>query len=248
MVNKKQSLSWDGKKHANTPQMTLDLERIKYPFILRNNSSDVPTFRQIFIDNEYNFNVTKPPEVLIDAGANIGLASIYFSNKYPNAQIISIEPEESNFQLLKSNTASYKNIIPIQAALWSENGKVNLLDPGLGHWGFMTGSTNTAGNSFGSQCHEVKSVTVDRIIEDYGLDNIDILKIDIEGAEKEVFRDTSAWILKVNSLIIELHERMKQGCNRSFYNGSNGFDNEWKQGENIYLTRREYLTKQGIGR
>ena len=66
---------------------------------------------------------------------------------------------------------------------------------------------------------------------------IDILKIDIEGAEKEVFSDTSAWIEKVDSIIIELHERMKPGCISSFYAGSRGFNKEWRQGENIYLSR-----------
>ncbi len=222
---------------------SINIDSIKYPFVLRNHSSDVPTFRQVFINSGYKFNVSKPPEVLIDAGANIGLESICFANKYPNAKIISIEPEESNFQLLKKNVAPYNNIIPVQAALWNKNGTINLVDPGLGHWGFMTDRISNAGSSFGSQCHEVKSITVGRIIDDYGLDTIDILKVDIEGAEKEVFSDSSAWIGKINALIIELHERMKQGCNRSFYNGSNGFDSEWQKGENLYLSRRGYLTK-----
>jgi hypothetical protein len=74
-------------------------------------------------------------------------------------------------------------------------------------------------------------------MKEQGIDYIDILKIDIEGAEREIFRDPSSWIEKVDSLIIELHECMKPGCYRSFYNGSNGFDDEWQQGEKVYLTR-----------
>ncbi len=80
-------------------------------------------------------------------------------------------------------------------------------------------------------------MTIDKIMEDYALTKIDILKIDIEGTEREVFSDTSSWIEKIDSIIIELHERMKAGCNRSFFLGSNGFDREWQQGENIYLSR-----------
>jgi hypothetical protein len=80
-------------------------------------------------------------------------------------------------------------------------------------------------------------MTVDTIMKEQGIDHIDILKIDIEGAEREVFRDPSSWIGKVDALIVELHEPMKPGCNRSFYSGSNGFDNEWLQGENVYRTR-----------
>jgi hypothetical protein len=69
------------------------------------------------------------------------------------------------------------------------------------------------------------------------IEHIDILKIDIEGAEREVLRDPSAWIGNVDTLIVELHERLKLGCNRSFYNATNGFDDEWIQGENVYVTR-----------
>ena len=82
-------------------------------------------------------------------------------------------------------------------------------------------------------------MTVDTLMKEHGIDHIDILKIDIEGAEKEVFRDPSAWIGKVDALIVELHERMKLGCNRSFYNGTNCFDDEWFQGENVYLARND---------
>lgn len=83
----------------------------------------------------------------------------------------------------------------------------------------------------------MKAMTLGKIIADYQLNKIDILKIDIEGAEKEVFEDASSWIGKVEALIIELHEDMKSGCNRSFYNGSNGFDDEWRRGENVFLAK-----------
>jgi Methyltransferase FkbM domain len=80
-------------------------------------------------------------------------------------------------------------------------------------------------------------VTIDMILQCYGIDRISLLKLDIEGAEPEVFRNSSAWIDKVDSLIVELHERMKPGCNRSYYTGTGGFDAEWSQGEFVYLTR-----------
>ena len=157
-----------------------------------------------------------------------------------DAKIIAIEPEQSNFELLKENTSPYPNIIPVQAALWNRNEEINLVDPGLGKWGFMTDEKKPSGKSPDNVCHTVKALTVDRIIEDYGLKRVNILKVDIEGAEKEVFSDTSAWIGSVDSIIVELHERMKPGCNRSFYLGSNGFDHEWHQGENVYLSRSSF--------
>ncbi len=218
---------------------------IKFPFFLRVSSSDVPTFEQIFIRQEYDFDSKRNPKIIVDAGANIGLASIYFSNKYPDAKIIAIEPEESNLEILKRNIAPYENIILVCKALWNENTIINLVDPSLGKWGFITQAKDSVEERYGPIVHEVQGVTVDTIMKEQGIEHIDILKIDIEGAEREIFKDPSSWILKVDSLIIELHERMKPGCNRSFYNGSNDFDNEWQQGENVYLTRsRSCLRKR----
>jgi len=189
----------------------------------------------------------------LDVGANIGLASIYFANKYPEATIVAIEPEESNFELLKKNVESYSNITPVQAALWDKNEDISLVDPGLDKCGFMTQEKDKKEKNTGDilsqktnipECHQVRGMTVDKIMKDYNFAEVDILKIDIEGAEKEVFKDTSAWIGGVNSIIVELHEHMKSGCKRSFYNGSNGFDNEWTQGENVYLSKSGYLMQK----
>ena len=106
-------------------------------------------------------------------------------------------------------------------------------------WGFMTQAQDSVEEKFGEILHEVRGVTVDTIMKEQGIEHIDILKIDIEGAEREVFKDPSSWLGSVDALIVELHERMKSGCDRSFYNSTNGFDDEWLQGENVYLTREK---------
>jgi FkbM family methyltransferase len=202
---------------------------VRAPFKLRVPSTDVLTYKQVFLDNEYDFRAVEGPQVIVDAGANIGLASILFANRFPQAKVFAIEPEHDNFNLLADNTRSYDNIVPLQAALWGENTTIHLTDPGDGAWGFMT---EPAGEG-----HAVTAITVDRLMRDNGIDHIDILKVDIEGAEKEVFADTSAWIDRVGSIIVELHERQKGGCSRSFYNATAGFPHEWLHGENVYISR-----------
>ncbi len=214
----------------------------KDPIQLRLPGADAYTYEQIFFDEEYKFKVEDEPKTIVDAGANIGLTAIYLANKYPNAKIIAIEPEDSNFELLCKNVANYTNITPLHAALWHKNEKINLVDPGLGEWGFMTEEQDAAEKIAADTRHEVDAMTVDKIMEKFNLDKIDILKVDIEGAEKEVFEDTSAWINKVDAIIAELHERMKTGANRSFYNGSNGFSLEWQRGENVFLSRKNKLS------
>jgi FkbM family methyltransferase len=210
---------------------------VTFPFYLRIPSFDVVTFEQLFLRHEYSFDVNASPRTIVDAGANIGLSSIYFSNRFPQSKIIAIEPEERNFEMLTRNTLPYDNIIAIRGALWHENKSIHLVDPGLGEWGFMTQAHDAVEERFGAILQEVRGMTVDTVMNEQGIEHIDILKMDIEGAEQEVFSDPSSWLGRVDALIVELHERMKPGCNRSFYYGTPGFDDEWLHGENVYLTR-----------
>jgi FkbM family methyltransferase len=205
------------------------------PVALRADTSDIGTYVQIFVEREYDFETLEQPSVIIDAGANIGLASVYFANKFPNAKIIAVEPEASNYSLLERNVSPYERIVPLHCALWGENSRIKLVDPGFGKWGFQTHASEQA--KAADVRDEVEAVTVDRIMRDHGIEFIDVLKMDIEGAEKEVFENAAPWIDKVGILIVELHERLKQGCSRSFYNATNDFDLEWQRGENIFLAR-----------
>ena len=101
----------------------IKMPNILYPIDLRSRTSDLPTFDQVFLGLEYNIDFTFQIERNIDAGGNIGLAAIYFANKYPNAKIISIEPEKDNFKMCLKNTKNYDNIIPMQKALSNNNGE-----------------------------------------------------------------------------------------------------------------------------
>jgi FkbM family methyltransferase len=211
---------------------------VAFPFSLRVPSFDVVVFEHIFLRQEYRFDVTTPPSTIVDAGANIGLSSIYFANRFPQARIVAIEPEERNFELLERNTRPYPNVVAVHGALWHEDTSIALVDPGAGEWGFMTETRGATGERAGEILQTVRGVTVDIVMREHGLEHIDIMKMDIEGAEREVFSDASSWLGKVDALIVELHERLKPGCNRSFYQGTRGFDDEWLDGENVYLTRR----------
>jgi FkbM family methyltransferase len=207
---------------------------------LRLPSTDVYVHNQIFVQQQYHFAIAGTPRTIVDAGANIGLFSIYMADRFPDARIIALEPEEGNFARLQANVTNFPNIIPVHAALWHEAKEVAVHDPGIGNWGFSTQSiTNHESHT---HCSRVSAMTVDGLMEQYQLDQIDILKIDIEGAEKEVFTDTSRWIERVNALIVELHEQWRPGTFRNFYNSTNGFTHEWKQGENHCLSRGNFLT------
>jgi FkbM family methyltransferase len=233
-------------KLLTTPKLVeVSVPGFRHPVFLRLKTSDIEVYGKILAEREYRFEAIKQPKVIVDAGANIGLASVFFANAFPEATIIAVEPEETNFTLLKKNVAAYPRVIPVQAALWYDNALINLVDSGAsGEWGKWGFQTEGAGEkSRNKVCHQIQGMTVDKIMRDQGIDFIDVLKVDIEGAEKEVFRDASQWIDKVGIIIIELHENWKPGSNRNFYNATNGFPIEWVQGENYFVSREGFLTK-----
>jgi FkbM family methyltransferase len=201
---------------------------------LRIPSTDVLLYRQIFERHEYDVPVSRPPRVIIDAGANVGLASVFFAHRFPDARIIAIEPEAHNFALLASNVAEYPNVVPVKAALWHTNTVLDLFDPGLGPWGYVVGR---AGEMPGTWRQHTDAVTLDKVMQTHGLDRIDLLKMDIEGSERGVLAQAATWIDRVDALIVELHDRKTPGCTAAFESAAPHFDQRWHRGELEYLLR-----------
>ncbi|MTI29986.1 FkbM family methyltransferase, partial [Xanthovirga aplysinae] len=209
------------------------LPKIEAPISLRPGTTDIPTFKQVFVYREYEYPINFVPKVIIDAGANIGLSAVYFANKFRNAHIYSIEPETNNFKLLKQNVSPYTTVTPIQAALWNSSSDLGVIDKGLGEWGFMVEERNKGETS--NKINSIKSVTIKDLLQSFKIKEIDILKIDIEGAEKELFESNfEDWLPRVKCLMIELHDRMKAGCSKSFFKAISRFNFSYDQkGENL---------------
>ena len=209
----------------------------EHPVNLRVPSTDVVTFRQIFMDEEYEFDVVESPQTIVDAGANVGFASIYLASRFPDARIFALEPDKSNFELLSRNVAPYENVHPLNAALWEEDTEINLVDPGLGDSGFVTRDSDWQESETERERHKVDALTVSSLMKKFDIEKIDILKVDIEGAELEVFANTEQWIDSVDAVIIELHERLKVGCTESFESATAKFQHRWSRGENLFCAR-----------
>ncbi|MEN8134425.1 MAG: FkbM family methyltransferase [Thermodesulfobacteriota bacterium] len=232
------SLSRRSERLENPEETEIMFPGIKSPIILRLKTSDVATFKDIFVKGQYDFKPAESPRVIIDAGANIGLTSLVFANSFPEAKIIAVEPEQSNYEILLKNTATYDNIIVIQAAIWNNNDTVEIVDPGLGNWGFQVGGADDQ-QAQAKSVMSCRGMTIDKIMAEHGIDFIDILKMDIEGGEKEVFEDADRWIDKIGILTVELHDRLKEGCSRSLANATCKFKYRWKHGENVYFSTRQ---------
>jgi FkbM family methyltransferase len=221
-------------------QVRCKVSTLPHSVHLRLRTSDVAVFREVMLDSLYEWECSMSPKVIVDAGANIGLTSILYANKYPQARILSIEPEPSNFEILRKNTARYSNITAVRAALWKEACDLQIFDPEQGYrWGFWGFRTQHPEDAQG-RCNLglVRGVTVDALMKTNGIDYIDILKVDIEGAEKEVFEKASSWIGCVGAMAVELHDRFRAGCSDSVNAATRDFEVTFQRGETRFLQRR----------
>jgi len=219
------------------------------PVKLRRHSSDLSVFAQIFVDNDYNLRRFKrfaeihrsfddidrtSTPLILDCGANIGLSSLYFAKNWPSAHVVAVEPDPDNFALLRRNVEAQANIQPIQAAVGGKDGLVRIMNKEAQAWARRTerASHEAPDTIPGMSVQSLMSVAPPpRLYQPF------LVKIDIEGAEKELFSCNLDWIAKFTILIIELHDWMLpgEGTSRGFLEAIAALDRDFLCfGENIF--------------
>lgn len=155
--------------------------------------------REIFIDKIYKQKLSEDPYI-IDCGANIGMSVIYMKELFPKARIIAFEPDETNFDLLTKNIKSfeYSGVTLRKQAVWIEN--TTLLFSNESSMGSKIETANS------SNTKEVEAIRLKDLITE----NIDFLKIDIEGAENAVLNDISDRLHFVKNMFLEYHGTFEQ--------------------------------------
>lgn len=214
---------------------------------LRLGSSDISVFNGIFRWEEYRWDLDRQPRAIVDCGAYIGLSAIYFTLRYPGVRVIAVEASESNYNLLVRNTSAFPNIEPVHAAVWPQHGPIVVTDPGTGLWGLQVRDAgiqesteiqeSTVPRPAGGPTEPVRAITIPDIMHDYDLDKIDLLKLDIEGSEKELFGAPAAWLSQTDAICVELHDWFRAGCSRTFFAAVEDFSVEAWRGENVFVAR-----------
>lgn len=196
------------------------LKGIKHPLFIRPGTSDSSAFYQVFVANEYKFDLDFEPSFIIDGGSNIGLSTVYFKNRFSNTTIVAIEPDNGNVTMLRKNTEHYSNVYIKHAALWNKNVNVRIYDKyDCGHWG-MVAEEFSEKPEHGDEV--VNSITISDIVKEFGVKRIDILKLDIETTEKQLFNDNyMEWLPLTKMVIIELHDWISKGCSKPFFEAIN---------------------------
>jgi FkbM family methyltransferase len=203
--------------------------------------------KEIFIDESYKFK-SKNESVIYDIGANIGVSTLFFRLNYPNAKIIAFEADKNIYEILKNNLKAYNNIEIINKAAWIENRIVSFDNEGSD-----SGKIDNNGDK------KVEAIRLLEFLEKE--EKINLLKMDIEGAETEVFMDIKYQLNKIDNIIMEYHYKnnsedklieiltiLKQNNFKYYletinsrpaplYNDSN---NNFFSQINIYATKKDY--------
>jgi FkbM family methyltransferase len=196
-------------------EAVLSLNDREIKCLLRQSGSDLKVLETVILQEEYksakDYLLTKNNvRIIVDAGANIGLTTLYLFAFFPATKYIVIEPDAENFKLLQQNLHlnGIKNVIALQKALWKNNEPLMLdasFRDGL-EWSRSVIKADT--NMQTSELHFVEAITLSEVC-DLVNDKIDLLKVDIEGAELHLFNDElflSTLQEQVENLVIEIHD------------------------------------------
>ena len=208
-------------------QITVSYKGSNHILSYRPSTSDFAVIQQVFENQDYNTDrlnrgkelrtayqdILKNDQTpaIIDLGANIGASSIYFHLMWPKAQVNAVEPAWDNFDLLKKNCATYPRIKATRAAAASEDGYTTIVDDCAEKWAYRT-------KFIEKEKSELLALSVPSLMTSVNNAVPFICKIDIEGAEAELFSNYPDWVDLFPLLIVELHDWLlpKKGSSQPF--------------------------------
>lgn len=181
---------------------------------LRTGSSDVDVFMQVIVDEEYGQVAQMLPEGpgplrIIDAGANIGLTTLYLKCAHPDAHVVALEPESGNFEELSRCVArnALENVTPLHEGLWVEDGHL-VEDRGFRDGRDWSFALREAAGATGTP---VPVTSLRTLLTRMRWEVADLLKVDIEGGEAALIRDPAFLETvrdRVRTLCMEVHEEV----------------------------------------
>jgi len=186
---------------------------------IRKNQSDLYILRENFVQLIYNYDYEKyiqNPSSIVDLGANMGLSSLYFQSRFKNAKIVCVEPVQENVDMIMKNMKNNNFHWSIEkAAIQSNVGTVQLYPNEW--WSSCTVVEDVANKrqmnkerfeySLKLEPVDVEAVPIDIILDRNNIEIVDILKMDIEGAEQDSILNSPKWLNRVKILIIEIHDK-----------------------------------------
>ena len=193
------------------------------------NSTDGFAFYQHLAMKDLDIFDLGTPKLIIDAGANIGMASLYLLNRYPSVKIVAVEPDPDTFELCRTNLAPFADrVVLVKGAVWRSCGELTFVRE-QAEWNSHVRdmeNVHVGRNASPAPATELKVASFDMpaLIAMGGGGPVDLLKMDVEGSEAEVFRgDAERWLPGIRNIVIELHG---PECEKSFASALQGYKYE----------------------
>jgi len=183
-------------------------------------SSDIDVLWQVFRAEEYGcVRALSRPLFIIDLGANVGYSSIFFLSEFPESTVLAVEPDPGNFKLCTANLKPYgKRALLLCGAAWSRRCSLSLArGEGDGRdWAVQVREGDDSGQA------TVEAFDIPSLLSIANANEIDLLKVDIEKSEIELFGPSCAdWLPRVKNICIELHG---PDCDEVFFHALQGYD------------------------
>ena len=182
-------------------------ELVDPPMRIADGPSFVSQYKEIFISEAYDFPFEGTSPTIIDGGANIGTAVIWWRTRWPDARILAFEPDPKLFELLRWNTRCYSGLEIHQCALYTQDDDILFSSEGTD-----AGHIYTDDNSVNGDLIWVKAIRLSLVLRTVG--KVHLLKLDIEGAELEVLREAEPLLKNVERIFVEYHSF--EGRNQNF--------------------------------
>lgn len=167
--------------------------------VFPDSASFLSAYREIFVNKVYDFSCPNDSPVILDLGANIGLSVLYFKQKYPNSRIFAFEPDPVIFSYLRRNIENnhLANVELLNYAAWGETTTLQFLSDGADAGRIVeTGSLNSV---------TIHALDIREFMKSRKLNHLDMLKIDVEGAEDVVLPACERFLPSVENIFVEYH-------------------------------------------
>jgi len=164
--------------------------------VIARRGDGIPLYEQFGLD-AYCADLRPPVRTVLDLGANVGFATLRFARRYPHARLVCVEPDSTARELLANNLA--RNGVEAQIF-----GVAVVGTPGSYR---MSAAGHPGGNQVtASRSGAVEGIMLPALLDRAGLEQVDFMKVDIEGAERHLFLSARDWAGRVRALIAELHD------------------------------------------
>ncbi len=162
----------------------------------RRNKGDLWSLREVFLDECYRLPPEIQPQIIVDLGGNIGLTSLWMSAKFQSSRIIVVEPDPKNVELCHQNLSQCRGITVVEAGAGSKDGYAHFSPSNLSNLGAVDFAANGT----------TRIISMNSLFKETTVPTpVDLLKVDIEGGEADLFSGDLSWMIHVRAVVAEFH-------------------------------------------